>query len=156
LSFAQEPVDGHVLPVMGITRHGDPVQPPTIRGRALGSYRQIELGETSLRQLGKRIGDTVRVGIGKNAQTLTITGTVALPSFGLATGDHVSLGRGAMMTGEALLAVQGKRPGPLTRAEFLALSLPSSVAMDLVPGTTAAQRSALVHRIVSANPDGQP
>ena len=25
-----------------------------------------------------------------------------------------------------------------------------------MPGTTAAQRSALVHRIVSANPDGQP
>ena len=157
LAFAQEPVDGHVVPVMGITRHGEPVQPPTIRGRPLGSNRQIELGETTLRQLGKQIGDTVRVGTGPDAQTLTITGTVALPSFGLATGDHVSLGRGAMMTEDTLLAVQGQAPaGPLTRAETLALTLPSAVAIDLVPGSTAAQRSALVHRIVSANPDGQP
>ena len=54
LAFAQEPVDGHVVPVMGITRHGEPVQPPTIRGRPLASNRQIELGETTLRQLGKR------------------------------------------------------------------------------------------------------
>jgi hypothetical protein len=156
LAFAQETLDGQVLPVMGIARHDEPVQPPTIRGRPLASSRQIELGETSLRQLGKRIGDTVQVGTGKNAQTLTITGTVALPSFGKATGDHVSLGRGAMMTEDALLAVQGRRPGSLTRQDTLDLSLPSAVAIDLVPGTTAAQRSALVHRIVSANPDGQP
>jgi predicted lysophospholipase L1 biosynthesis ABC-type transport system permease subunit len=141
---------------MGITRHGEPVQPPTIRGRPLGSNRQIELGETTLRQLGKRIGDTVRVGTGAAAQTLTITGTVALPSFGLATGDHVSLGRGAMMAEDAMLALQGKPPGPVTRQDAQHLALPSAVAIDLVPGTTAAQRSALVHRIVSANPDGQP
>jgi predicted lysophospholipase L1 biosynthesis ABC-type transport system permease subunit len=44
----------------------------------------------------------------------------------------------------------------VTREESLDLTLPSAVAIDLVPGTTAAQRSALVHRIVSANPDGLP
>jgi FtsX-like permease family len=156
LAFAQEPLDGHVLPVMGIARHGEPVQPPTIRGQPLASSREIELGETTLRQLGKHIGDTVRVGTGKNAQTLTITGTVALPSFGLATGDHVSLGRGALVTEETLLALQGHPPGPVTRQDSLDLALPSAVVIDLVPGTTAAQRSALVHRIVSANPDGLP
>jgi putative ABC transport system permease protein len=155
LAFDQEPLDGHVLPVMGIARHGEPVQPPTIRGRPLASSRGIQLGETTIRQLGKHIGDTVRAGTGKNAQTLTITGTVALPSFGLATGDHVSLGRGALMTEDALLALQGHQ-GPVTRQESLDLALPSAVAIDLVPGTTAAQRSALVHRIVSANPDGLP
>ncbi len=30
------------------------------------------------------------------------------------------------------------------------------MAIDLVPGTSAAQRAALVHRITSANPDGTP
>jgi hypothetical protein len=156
LSFSQEAVDGHVLPVMGITGHQEPVQPPTIRGRPLASAGEIELGETTLHQLGKQIGDTVRVGTGRHALTLTITGTVALPSFGLATGDHVSLGRGAMLTESALLAVEGKPPGPLTPAESVSLPLASAVAIDLVPGTTAGQRAALVHRIVSANPDGQP
>ena len=156
LAFAQEAVDGHVLPVMGISRHLRPVQPPTIRGRPLGHGAQVELGESTLRQLGKHIGDTVRVGTGKNAQTLRITGTVALPSFGLATGDHVSLGRGALLSVDTMLALQGAGPGPLTRQEAVSLYLPSAVAIDLVPGTTAAQRAALVHRIVAANPDGFP
>jgi hypothetical protein len=156
LAFAQEPVDGHVLPVMGIARHLSPVQPPTIRGRPLGHGAQVELGESTLRQLGKHIGDTVLVGTGKNAQTLRITGTVALPSFGLATGDHVSLGRGALLSVDTMLALQGAGPGPLTRQEAVSLYLPSAVAIDLVPGVTAAQRAALVHRIVSANPDGFP
>lgn len=95
LAFAQLPIDGRIFPVMGIGRHLSAVQPPTITGQLLGDSNQIELGETTLRDLGKNIGDTVRLGAGKNARTLTITGTVALPSFGLATGDHVSLGRGA-------------------------------------------------------------
>ena len=30
------------------------------------------------------------------------------------------------------------------------------MAIDLVPGTTAAQRAGLVHRITSANPDQTP
>jgi predicted lysophospholipase L1 biosynthesis ABC-type transport system permease subunit len=34
--------------------------------------------------------------------------------------------------------------------------LPSAVAIDLVPGTTAAQRNRLVRRIAAANPDGTP
>jgi hypothetical protein len=33
---------------------------------------------------------------------------------------------------------------------------PSVAVIDLKPGTTAAQRAALVSRIVSANPDGMP
>jgi predicted lysophospholipase L1 biosynthesis ABC-type transport system permease subunit len=33
---------------------------------------------------------------------------------------------------------------------------PSAVAIDWAPGTTAAQRAALVHRVTSANPDGTP
>jgi hypothetical protein len=155
LAFAQMPIDGRIFPVMGIGRHLSPVQPPTITGQPLGGGDQIELGETTLRDLGKKIGDTVRLGAGKDARTLTITGTVALPSFGLSTGDHVSLGRGAMLPLPPMLAVQGKK-GPLTPANSQALDLPSAVIIDLVPGATAAQRARLIHRIVSANPDGQP
>jgi hypothetical protein len=155
LAFAQMPIDRRIFPVMGIGRHLSPVQPPTITGQPLGDGNQIELGETTLRDLGKKIGDTVRLGAGKDARTLTITGTVALPSFGLSTGDHVSLGRGAMLPLAAMLAVQGKK-GPLTRANSQALELPSAVVIDLVPGATAAQRARLIHRIVSHNPDGLP
>ncbi len=155
LTFTQLPVDRRIFPVMGIRRHLGPVQPLTISGRPLTAGDQIELGETTLRDLGKKIGDTVRLGTGRHARTLTITGTVALPSFGLATGDHVSLGRGAMLPEDILLAVEGLK-GRLTRASAQALDLPSAVAIDLVPGATAAQRARLVHRIVSHNPDGLP
>ncbi len=109
LAFAQLPIDRRIFPVMGIQRHLDPVQPPTISGSPAGSGGQIELGETTLRELGKKIGDTVLLGTGPHARRLTITGTVALPSFGLSTGDHVSLGRGAMLPESTLLAVEGKR-----------------------------------------------
>ena len=84
-----------------------------------------------------------------------ITGTVTLPSFGLQGADHVSLGRGAMLSEAALLAASGvsaaQRPDSL-----IPLPLPSAVAIKLVPGTTAVQRQQLVNRIVSANPDQTP
>jgi FtsX-like permease family len=155
LAFAQLPIDGRIFPVMGIRHHLDQVQPLTISGQPLSAGNQIELGETTLRDLGKKIGDTVRLGTGPDARILAITGTVALPSFGLSTGDHVSLGRGAILPEDTLLAVEGLK-GRLTRANSQVLPLPSAVAIDLVPGATAAQRAQLIHRIVSHNPDGHP
>ena len=157
LSFGQLPIDGRVVPVMGVRRDLGTVQPPTTSGQPMGSGDQIELGNATLRELGKKIGDTVRFGPPPFTRTLTITGTVTLPSFGLATGDHVSLGRGAMLPEETLLAAEGKPRGEkLTRAAAAGLDLPSAVAIDLAPGATAAQRRQLIHRIVAARPDGFP
>ena len=156
-SFGQLPIDGQVVPVMGVRRDLGTVQPPTTSGRPMGSGDQIELGNATLRELGKNIGDTVRFGRPPFTRTLTITGTVTLPSFGLATGDHVSLGRGAMLPEQTLLAAEGLPRGhKLTRAIATGLDLPSAVAIDLAPGTTAAQRARLIHRIVAARPDGFP
>jgi len=47
--------------------------------------------------LGKKIGDTVRIGVPPYTRTVVITGTVTLPSFGVGAADHVSLGRGAIV-----------------------------------------------------------
>jgi predicted lysophospholipase L1 biosynthesis ABC-type transport system permease subunit len=80
---------------------------------------------------------------------------VTLPSFGQQGADHVSLGRGALLSEAALLAATGtsatQRPDPQ-----IPLPLPSAVAIRLAPGTTAAQRERLVNQIVSANPDTTP
>ncbi len=157
LSFAQLPIDGHVLPVMGVRHDLGTVQPPTTSGQPMGSGDQIELGNATLRELGKKIGDTVQFGARPFTRTLTITGTVTLPSFGLTTGDHVSLGRGAMLPEETLLAAEGQPSGKkLTPAIAEELDLPTAVAIDLAPGTTAAQRAQLIRRIVSARPDQTP
>ena len=154
--FGQLPVDGTVLPVLGLQRNQGSVEPPTISGHPVSGDDQIELGTVTLRALGKHVGDTVLVGDAPYRRRLTIVGTVTLPSFGVALTDHVSLGRGAMVSERALLGFAGvtsENPPSETEA---AQQLPSAAAIDLVPGTSAAQRARLVRHITSANPDGTP
>ena len=154
-AFGQLPVDGRIVPVLGIRRHLGAVQPPTTSGRPLWGKAQIELGTVTLGQLGKKIGDTVRIGTPPFARTVTITGTVTLPSFGVGGADHVSLGRGAMLPEATLLAAVGAGSRPRGPAQSVPV-YPSAVAIDLAPGTAEVQRAQLIHRIVSANPDGTP
>ena len=151
--FGQIPVDGRLtLPVLGLERHLGAVEPPTTSGQPLSGNDQIELGAVTLRQLGKKVGDTITAGGAKFARRLTIVGTVTLPSFGVALADHVSLGQGAMLSENTLLALTGAASGPA--ADVSQPVFPSAAAIDLRRGTTPAQRAALVHRVVSANPDG--
>jgi hypothetical protein len=154
-SFAQLPIDGQIIPALGLQRQLGSVEPPTTGGHALSGPGQAELGSVTLHQLGKKIGDRVQIGIPGHQQTVVITGTVTLPSFGVGAADHPSLGRGVMVPAATLRAVMGQS-GPKP-AESQALPvLPSTALIDLAPGTTAAQRHALITRITSANPDGTP
>jgi ABC-type lipoprotein release transport system permease subunit len=154
-AFAQLPVDGRIVPALGLRRQAGSVQPPTTSGHALSGPGQIELGTVTLRQLGRKIGDRIRIGVPPFEQTVVITGTVTLPSFGVGAADHPSLGRGAMIGEDILLAAVGQGGGrPLTSQSVPVFS--SAVAIDLAQGTTAAQRARLVDRIVAANPDGTP
>jgi predicted lysophospholipase L1 biosynthesis ABC-type transport system permease subunit len=154
--FSQLTIDGRVVPVLGLQRDRGSLEPPTTSGQAITDNGQIELGALTLRQLGKKIGDTVLVGRKPYRRPLTISGTVTLPSFGVAISEHVSLGQGAMLSEPALLAAQGLSGSGSQSASTISQAAPSAVAIDLVPGTSAAQRAALVHRITSANPDGTP
>ena len=154
--FSQLAIDGRVVPVLGLQRDHGSLEPPTTSGQAITDNGQIELGAVTLRQLGKKVGDTVLVGRRPYRRPLTISRIVTLPSFGVAISQHVSLGQGAMLSEQALLAAQGLHSvGPQSAADS-SQAAPSAVAIDLVPGTSAAQRAALVHRITSANPDGTP
>ncbi len=156
-AFSQLPFGGStVVPVLGVQHIAGSVEPPTTSGQPFSGNNQIELGAVTMRQLGKHIGDTVMVGSKRYQRPFTIVGTVTLPSFGLALADHVSLGRGAMMSEQALLAVQGLSPKESTAPDQPSQAAPSAVAIDLVPGTSAAQRARLVRHITSANPDGAP
>jgi hypothetical protein len=153
-AFVQLSVDGQDLPVMGVQPRVGTVEPPTVSGRPLQGRDQIELGARTLAALGKKVGDTVRIGTPPYTRTVRITGVVTLPSFGLVTADHVSLGRGAMLPEATLLAAQGAAGAPTGPESQPAL--PSTIAIDLAPGTTAAQRARLVGQIVAANPDQTP
>jgi hypothetical protein len=155
-AFAQLPIDGAVVPALGLRRDLGSVQPPTTSGHPLSGADQIELGTVTLRELGKKVGDRVRIGIPPYTRTVVITGTVTLPSFGVGAADHPGLGHGAMVPQATLQAAMGQAPGQRPAVSESLPVLPSAVAIDLAPGTTAAQRAALVSRIVSANPDGTP
>lgn len=154
-SFTQLPVDGQVVPALGLRRDLGSVQPPTTAGQALSGGDQIELGTVTLAALGKKIGDKVRIGTPPYSRTVVITGTVTLPSFGVGAAEHVSLGRGAMVPEATLLAATGVSHQPQGVSQSVPV-FPSAVAIDWAPGTTGAQRAALIHRVVSANPDGTP
>jgi hypothetical protein len=73
-AFAQLPVDGRFVPALGLRHQLGSVQPPTTSGRALSGSGQIELGTVTLRQLGKKVGDRVRIGIPPFEKTVVITG----------------------------------------------------------------------------------
>jgi len=156
-AFTQIPIDGQSLPVLGLTRHLGSVEPPTTSGHPIAGPGQIELGVATLRQLGKRIGDTVTIGSGRDRRTLTIVGTVTLPSIGLTLTDHVSLGRGAMLADSTLLAAQGLPQNVSLRqvvnSPVSIPALPSAVAIDLAPGVSG---TALAGRISRASPGGTP
>jgi FtsX-like permease family len=154
--FGQLTMGGRVVPVLGLDRHRGSVEPPTTSGRPIRDDGEIELGAVTLHELGKKIGDTVLVGSPPYQRRLTITGTVTLPSFGVLVSEHVSLGRGAMLSEQALLAVQGLSADVAGSASQQSQAPASAVAIDLVPGTSAGQRTSLVRRTTSADPDGVP
>ena len=154
--FSQLMIDGRVVPALGLQRNRGSVQPPTTSGQPVSGNGQIELGAVTLRQLGQQIGGTVLVGSRPYRRPLTIVGTVTLPSFGVAVSQHVSLGQGAMLSEQALLAAQGLTGAGGQAPSQSSQAAPSAVAIDLVPGTSTAQRARLVHVITSANPDGTP
>jgi ABC-type lipoprotein release transport system permease subunit len=154
LGFTQLLIDGQEVPVMGLQQELGSVEPPTTSGQPIAGPGQIELGNSTLHQLGKHLGDQVVVGSGKTARKLTVVGTVTLPSFGLGMADHVSLGRGALLTESTLLAIGGAAPGNASQQAELQ-SAPSAVAIDMAPGSSADARR-VAARIIAANPDGDP
>jgi hypothetical protein len=144
--FTQLFIDGQTVPVLGLTTHRGLVEPPTVSGHPLDAserYRlgsrpqkvpdQIELGATTLRQLGKHIGDTVTVGSGRATRPLTVVGVVTLPSIGVGLTDHVSLGTGAMLSEATLLSVVGLHSLDTSTNQAIS-ALPSTLAIDLAPG----------------------
>jgi FtsX-like permease family len=158
LGFSSVPLGrgGAIVPVLGVQRQSGAVEPPTTSGHPINGSGQIELGTVTMRQLGVHVGQRIPAGGGPRRKWLTVVGTVTLPSFGVARTDHVSLGRGAMMSEDELLTVLGVTPAEMKQARVSSQAAPSAVAIDLAPGTTGRQRADLVRRITSANPDGTP
>jgi len=154
--FSQLPVGGRVTPVAGVTRWRGSVLPPTTSGRPLAGPGEIELGAVTMRDLGVRLGDTLPVGLPGHVLRLRVVGTVTLPSFGVEGADHPSLGRGALLTAQDLYHAAALNPRAVQAGSAAATTLPSALAIDVVPGTSPAARAALTQRLIAGRPDPTP
>ena len=86
------------VPVMGATLRA-PVAPPLLSGHGLEARDQVVLGAGTLRQLHKRVGDTVEERAPNGAPVrLTIVGTATLPPIGVTGSSHLEMGTGAMLS----------------------------------------------------------
>jgi predicted lysophospholipase L1 biosynthesis ABC-type transport system permease subunit len=129
------------------------ILPPTTSGRPLAGNGEIELGAVTMRQLGLHLGDKVAIGLPGHVLNLRLVGTVTLPSFGVEGAEHVSLGRGAMLTEDDLFRAAAVKLHDLRLGSPAAATLPSALAIDVAPGTSAAKRAAMVAKLIAARPD---
>ena len=142
-------VDDLELPVLGLQREKGDLGPPTIEGRLPLDEGEIALGTGTLERLHKQVGDTVRMGDGPSAADLRIVGTAVLPAIGQVNSDHTALGRGALVTMQALEQIES--PDAACGQSDDAVC-PVALAIDTAPGTDG---SAVAARITAAQPDGQ-
>ena len=98
VSYSTLQLDGINVPVMGATPRA-PVAPPLLSGHGLEARDQVVLGAGTLRELHKRVGDTVeeRAPHGTPVR-LTIVGTATLPPIGVTGSSHLEMGTGALLS----------------------------------------------------------
>ena len=149
VAFAELRVAGRQVPALGVEpRRGDGT-PPVMSGRTPSAAHEIAFGRTTLDQLGRRVGDRVRVSAGGPAQVFTIVGTATMPSIGQGGADHPSLGRGARCP--FMICPSSSRPVPgAARPTTRCARRPSSST------SPASDGRAVIHRIAGADPDGLP
>jgi len=104
VSFPNIQIDGITVPVLSMPSHAK-VGPPLLSGHGVDAGNQIVLGEATMKELHKKIGDTVVASYGspKDAPiylhgTLTIVGTVTLPAVGNPQNLHTSMGTGGIVS----------------------------------------------------------
>ena len=106
VQYTDVTIDGLSVPVL-IASPRAKVMPPILSGHGLDTNSQIVLGNQTLAQLHRRIGQTVTVSYNTPADktfyipptTLRIVGTATFPAVGYATSvaDHTSMGSGALL-----------------------------------------------------------
>ena len=141
---------GQRVPVLGVDRRVGDIEPPVLTGQPARGPNQLVVGQNTLDDLGRHVGDRVSVGFDDHHVDFRIVGTSTLPSIGRGGAAHTSLGRGALMTYTALanLVAPGQACGQTTDAEC-----PRALVFDV---RTPADGAHVVTRLAAANPDGTP
>ena len=104
-------LDGYSVPAVGIDSLEGSVFPTIVQGnRPLGT-NEIALGAETMRDLGKGIGDWVRLSTSAGSKRLKVVGEVVFPSFGRGSFTPTDLGEGAVTTAAVVAQVPGGTGG---------------------------------------------
>jgi hypothetical protein len=106
-------IGGLVVPAIGLTWGKGPLLSPTLlQGRPPRTSNEIVLGTSTLRRIGRRVGQMVTVTISGRRLTDRIVGRAAFPNFGQGGFTPTDLGQGAETTAAVLRPqLPGGRPG---------------------------------------------
>ena len=107
MTFFTAELNGLAIPLLISNPHAA-VAPPILTGHAVDGTRQVVLGPATLAQLHEHVGGSVEFSYGGRSYGKgVIVGTATMPSIGIASTLHASLGIGA------LLSTQPGSGGPL-------------------------------------------
>jgi hypothetical protein len=111
-------IGGHLIPAIGLTAGKGPLLSPTLlQGRPPRTGSEIVLGTSTLRQIGRHVGQTVTVTVNDHPLRQRIVGRAVFPNFGQGGFTPTDLGQGALTTA-AVLKPEQAPPG----FEFVLLS----------------------------------
>lgn len=106
-------VDGAVVPAVGVAPGRGPLLSATLLdGRPPRSEHEIVLGTSVLRQIGRRVGQSVTVRVNDRRETARIVGRAVFPNFGQGSFTPTDLGQGAETAASLLPAGQSGGQGP--------------------------------------------
>jgi hypothetical protein len=115
-------IAGHVIPAIGLAAGKGPLLSPTLlQGRPPGNENEIVLGTSTLRQIGRHVGQTVTVTVSGRTLRERIVGRAVFPNFGQGSFTPTDLGQGAETTA-AVLKAQAVPYGAPPGFQFVLLS----------------------------------
>jgi len=129
--FLTVQIDGQTVPAI-LSPVRPAIGPQILAGSGLSRPGDIVLGPATLAALHKKVGDkvTVRLGPVIRDDTLTVSGTAALPALGDTLGIHPSLSTGAILPVSAVSPAALDEAGPD--------SGPNAILVRLRPGVSQA------------------
>jgi hypothetical protein len=138
-------IGGVLIPAVGMTPgHGPLLAPVLLDGRRPRSAREIVLGTSVLRRIGRHVGQSVTVTAGGVTETARIVGRAVFPDFGQGSFTPTDLGNGAETTASLLAPELGPAP-PGARGPQYTIML-----MRFAPGPRHAARIAAFRRSMTS------
>ncbi|HEX7267764.1 MAG TPA: ABC transporter permease, partial [Streptosporangiaceae bacterium] len=115
-------IGGRVIPAIGLAAGRGPLLSPTLlQGRPPRTSAEIVLGTSTLRQIGRHVGQSVMMTVSGHQVREWIVGRAVFPDFGQGNFTSTDLGQGAQTTA-SVLRPEAQPPGTPPGYGFVLLS----------------------------------